>query len=285
MKGYPIYPRFFTPPTLLACFLLFLTSALIAQTTGKLKRPDNLITADLSGIFRNNEQEFTLSYERKITEKTSFVGTLGFIGNQDPGTLIEGYEENEFTRKVASGWYDYYLLWFFHISGSYSNVVTYPEGYPMSMPEQTIFMTHAVYVKGGYKIHKINKYKIKQRAHWFFMPELMLAVQGYNHYEVTLTEEVINAYSGYTESWDGAESWRISEILQTREIRKEKRSQMVIGTLANLGYQQLVADRILLGLQGTVGLLIPTNKEKVNLGRGSGKDYYARFTVFAGFAF
>jgi hypothetical protein len=298
MKGYHINLRTFCFPIFLTTLFLFFALATIGQTADKLKRPNNLITTDLAGTFSTEDREFSLSYERKITEKASFVGTIGFLGSQDPGTIEEGREEQEFTQKVASGWYDdYWWLLFIpmHDSGSYTNRTTYLTGHPLALPQKTTFLTTAVYVKGGYKVHKVNPYKVNQRAYWFLMPEVLLAVQGYNDYQVSLTEEVLSSHSGHTsysggsDFWtslsEGEEDWTISEILQTRETRKEKRTQMVIAPLISLGYQLFLADRILVGLQGTAGLLIPTNKEKIYLGRGSEESLYSRFSFFAGFAF
>jgi hypothetical protein len=299
MKNYNISPRLPFTSSVLSIFLfLFLVSGLIAQTPVKAKGPKNFITTDLIGVLSEDSREYALTYERKISEKTSLMATVGYLGNQDPGEIKKGYTEQRYTRKVASGWYDYYLLYgLIHISGSYTDRTTYYGNYPWSLPKQTKFLTSAVYVRGGYKFFKINKpktngrstwynkRKTNQRSPWYIMPELFLAVQKYNEYDINISEEVLGTESGSYELPDEAESWTTWDIRQSRDIQKKESTQWVIGALATVGYQQLLFKRVIIGLQATVGGLLPMKNEDLYLGRDTKKNFYGRFTMMTGFAF
>ncbi len=272
----------FLLPVMLVLPLLFLGSNNYAQSESK--APKFSILTDLSGMTYKENREYTLSFEKTMNERKSFITSLGFVAKEKTD-LKAGYIENTYTEVNTEG-----TTWLFFIPIS-DDGLSYEGGKPLEEVKQTTFTNFSFYGKAGYKFYSKTAGRRGFKARLYYKPEALLSYQNYKEFDVKDTKRLTGTDNSSSSGgiplllWSNTNTQRAS-YLETREINQITKGNLGLGLLNAAGVQAIFGNRLVFEFEFNGGIMIPIAGDYTGLGRGTQKEnLYGRFAFNVGFAF
>ena len=270
-------------PNMLVFSSLILVCNLNGQTN--MDKRKNSITTDMLSNISKEHREFNLSYEHQLNTGESFVGTIGFSGNQDPNNIELVTLQNTYTLVNSKTCTSIFIFLDCSEDNSYSN------GKPLDVPNTTYYTSNAQYLKAGYKYYLKSGKTRTTKMKAYFMPEIILGRVAHNKYIYSNNLRTIsnydNSYSfalpgtGFPWLYSSSSDEENIDYEQTLTISIEEGTELVLGIYGNIGVQYSLNSGLLFGFQGTFG----KHTSHSELGRGNHFKLHSRISLNTGFSF